>query len=279
MIVCNDLSSIQYFSHTQKKEFKSIALVPTMGALHNGHLSLIETAKKYCESVVVSIFVNPAQFGPTEDFDTYPRTLNADLETCKSLHVDAVFCPTTSMIYPHSTPTTTVFVNHLSTLYCGKTRPHFFEGVTNVVSRLFNIIQPNVAVFGEKDFQQLAIIKQLVTDLHMPISVVGSPIIRNQNGLALSSRNAYLTKQEHDQASSIYSALLSGKKQFQSNLILQKKNLIQCILNNLDSAISVDYLVVVDATTLEEVDTLKPGQFVLFAGYLNKTRLIDNISI
>ena len=178
---------------------RTIALVPTMGFLHKGHLTLMETAKKYADDVVVSIFVNPAQFGPNEDLDTYPRSLAQDLERCREIGVSAVFTPDVSEIYPEGFQTY-VSLEKLPQHLCGLSRPVFFRGVTTVVSKLFNIVKPHTAIFGQKDFQQLTIIRQMVKDLSFGIEIVGVPIVREDDGLAMSSRNKYLAPDQRSHA-------------------------------------------------------------------------------
>lgn len=257
-----------------------IALVPTMGSLHQGHLSLIKEAKKHADIVVVSIFVNPTQFGPSEDFDRYPRDLKQDLTYCESEGVDIVFTPSTDVIYGQSLQPTEIYVPKLSTLYCGKTRTNFFKGVCSVVLRLFNIVQPTCAIFGEKDYQQFIILSQLVTDLFLPINMISAPIIREKNGLAMSSRNRYLSANQHHEASFIYQALHSAKAlfltgEFDSTVVI---NFITDIIKK-QTSITIDYCVCIKHNSLEETASLNQHDKILFAGYLEQTRLIDNITL
>jgi len=258
---------------------QSVAFIPTMGALHEGHASLIQISKAHCKHTIVSIFVNPTQFGPNEDFETYPRRREADLALLERLGVDIVFCPQTSEIYQHGIDAATrLYVPHLGQRYCGKSRPTFFEGVCSIVLRLFLIVNPTHAVFGEKDFQQVAIITRMIEDLYLPIVVIRAPIIREQNGLAMSSRNQYLTQTERDTAGKIY-AILSRLK----NQVAQHVNInhaLQAAKNEfLNTNIRVDYLSIIDETTLTEVTTPIPGMRILFAGYVGTTRLIDNLAL
>jgi len=278
MTVFEQLSALQHYLKPFHINNTSIGFVPTMGALHEGHLSLIKHAKQHCDKVVVSIFVNPTQFGPHEDFDQYPRTIDADLTLCKQHGVDAVFCPTASTIYPNDTQTT-ITLPQLAPLYCGQRRPQFFNGVTNVVLRLFNIIQPTHAVFGTKDFQQLVIIKQMVADLFLPITILSAPIVRQSNGLALSSRNRYLTDQQIQQASSIYKSLVKAQDFAVKHPNHSTQSLIDYMVTFIDPAITIDYVAVVNKQSLQPETVISPGQQLLVAGVLGSTRLIDNISL
>lgn len=258
----------------------SIGFVPTMGALHDGHLSLIESCISQCDRTIVSIFVNPTQFGQNEDFDSYPKTLDADIRLLEKLSVDVLLTPTTNDIYPHqSIGTTQISVPHISQLYCGVTRPHFFDGVCSVVLRLFNIIQPTHAFFGEKDFQQFVILKRMVKDLFLPISLHSIPIKRSPSGLALSSRNSYLSPDQTEQASAIFQGLSSAKHAFLSGET-RPSELISMVKDRIDSSgILIDYCSIVDSETLSSVRCATPGNRILFAGYMGKTRLIDNIGL
>jgi pantoate--beta-alanine ligase len=255
----------------------SVAFVPTMGALHEGHLSLIRLAKKHARHVIVSIFVNPTQFGPTEDFDTYPRTREQDLALLAEVGVDLVLLPTLREIYPHGPEAATkVYVPVLGRRYCGQSRPLFFEGVCSVVLRLFHIVNPTHALFGEKDFQQLTLIRQLVEDLYLPIQIVGGPILREPDGLAMSSRNRYLTPQERVLATAIYATL----SQLKSTATPQIKQQVQDSIAVLEQVgIVTDYLTLVHEKTLEETEIPANDTRLLFAGYVGNTRLIDNISL
>lgn len=253
----------------------SVALVPTMGALHEGHLSLIRLAKTQAKHVIVSIFVNPTQFGPTEDFEAYPRTREADLSLLKEAGVDLAFVPTATTIYPKGLQTTRVYVPQLGDLYCGKSRPLLFEGVCSVVVRLFHIVTPTHAVFGEKDFQQLVIIRQLVADLYLPIQIIGGPIMREEDGLAMSSRNRYLSAEERTQATAIYATL----RALSNTTTDFGASRTQAIATLATHTIRTDYLVLVREDTLEEISIPTQGTRLLFAGYLGNTRLIDNLSL
>ena len=278
MHVFDAIDPLREYLFNLKQTDKTIAFVPTMGALHKGHASLIEYAQTLADEVIVSIFLNPIQFAPNEDLQRYPRPLHDDKHLCKNLDVSALFLPSEATIYPSNSLLTQVTVPTLSTLYCGQSRPNFFQGVTNVVIRLFNIIQPHYSVFGEKDYQQFVIIKTCVQNLFLPITVYSVPTIRDPNGLALSSRNNYLSDTEKNEASSIYRSLCLVKEAV-SNGIHDSLSLNRLIKNNLSDSIAIDYIAYVDADTLLPSQTIKKGNRVLFAGTLNQTRLIDNLAI
>ena len=261
-------------------ENKTIALVPTMGALHEGHLSLIEMAKKKADKVIVSIFVNPTQFGPNEDYENYPRTLNEDLKKCRELDVDAVFAPSPAEMYMENSST---WVNEesLSRYLCGARRKGHFRGVCTVVMKLFMICAPDIAVFGQKDAQQATIIKRMVRDLNIPVKIIVAPIKRESDGLAMSSRNKYLSPSERKQAPIIYKGLREIKnwKKEDLTVALLRRKLIRYIQQEKD--IRIDYVSIVDAETLAEISRPEKGQklLVAVAVFFNKARLIDNIEI
>jgi pantoate--beta-alanine ligase len=258
---------------------KTIALVPTMGALHIGHVSLIEAARKKCDFVVVSIFVNPTQFGPNEDFSRYPRPIEADLEICKNAGVDVVFAPSVEQMYP-SQNLTWVNVEKITASLCGKSRPGHFRGVATVCTKLFNIVAPDIAFFGQKDAQQVAVIKQMVLDLNMPLEIIVCPTLREPDGLAVSSRNQYLSKQDRADAIYVYQSLQQCRKMFESGITEtgkiiaeMKKVLLQ------KSSIDIEYVSIVDANTLEDIDQIQGKTLVAVTVRLGRTRLIDNILI
>lgn len=267
-----------------------IALVPTMGNLHDGHLELVKIAKQYADIVVVSIFVNPTQFGEGEDFDSYPRTLDADVAKLASVGADYVFAPNVDEMYPVLPTPTLVRAGAITTQLCGQSRPGHFDGVGIVVSKLFNIVQPDVAVFGQKDYQQLAIIKQLVRDLSYPIEVIGAPIIRAADGLALSSRNQYLSADERQKAPLLHKALQYLAKQLEDGAHNQKevKSLLAETHKRITNAgFTIDYLevktdelhsVVNDSTVFnaESFNVENKGLIVLVAAWLGRARLLDN---
>ena len=270
---------------------QTIALVPTMGNLHDGHLKLVDIAKQHADIVVVSIFVNPTQFGVGEDLDSYPRTLEADTKKLNDAGVDFIFAPSVAEMYPVMPPPTQVLAGEVSTLLCGQSRPTHFDGVGLVVSKLFNIVQPDVAVFGQKDYQQLAIIRQLVRDLSYPIEIIGVPIVRANDELALSSRNQYLTDAERAIAPTLNQELnrladnIRSLKKSDALTLNALQTLIQQTKEQLDDAgFEVDYLEV-KRQDLQEVTT-KEGKLnaseklvILTASKLGKARLLDNVEV
>lgn len=249
-----------------------------MGALHAGHLSLIERSKKQCDVTVVSIFVNPTQFSPTEDLDKYPRDLENDKKLLAKAGVDYVFIPKEEKIYPKNFQTY-VDVEEITKVLEGKFRPTHFRGVTTIVNILFNCVRPDFAFFGQKDAQQVAVVKQMVSDLNMGIKIVVCPIIRETDGLAISSRNVYLSSEEREKALTLHKALLYGKK-----LIEDKEMNPQIVLDNMEVIISegksikIDYVAIVNASGFREVDLIESGNeyYILIAAKIGNTRLIDN---
>lgn len=253
-----------------------VGFVPTMGALHEGHLSLVRAAKEKCDIVAASIFVNPIQFGPNEDFTKYPRTFERDCELLEKEGVNLVFAPASEEMYPKES-VTWVAVESLSDKLCGRSRPGHFRGVTTVVSKLFHIVEPDVAFFGQKDAAQLAIIRRMTKDLNFAVEIVGCPIVREADGLAMSSRNAYLSPQERKRALALYRCLLEMKKQFGNGeadcakLIAAGKEVILQ-----EPSIRLDYLEIVDADTLDPVKTITGNTLAAVAAFVGTTRLIDN---
>jgi pantoate--beta-alanine ligase len=257
-----------------------VGFVPTMGSLHEGHLSLVRRARSENGSVVVSIFVNPTQFGPQEDFQRYPRDLPRDLGLLETARVDAVFTPTVSEMYPAGA-STVVDVEALSGLLEGASRPGHFRGVATVVSKLFHLVQPHRTYFGEKDYQQLQVIRRMVQDLRMPVEVIGCPTIRERDGLAMSSRNVYLSPTERQAAEAIPQALFHAERLFTDGVRdtprLQAE--VQCLLLK-EPLIHIDYVAVVHPHTLQPVTTLgSEGAVICLAVVLGHTRLIDNIRL
>lgn len=262
-----------------------IALVPTMGNLHAGHLELVKIAKQHADIVVVSIFVNPTQFGAGEDFDSYPRTLDEDVAKLATVDTDYVFAPSIKEMYPVLPPPTSVLAGAITTQLCGQSRPGHFDGVGIVVSKLFNIVQPDMAVFGQKDYQQLALIQQLVRDLSYPIEIIGAPIVRAADGLALSSRNQYLSAAEREVAPVIHQALQYLAKQLEKGE--QSQQVVQLLLAEThqritDAGFIIDYLDI-KTDTLESLtnDTVtfnaeNKSLMILVAAWLGRARLLDN---
>lgn len=265
-------------NHLKSKD-KKVAFVPTMGALHEGHLSLIRMAHKHADAIVVSIYVNPEQFAPHEDFGTYPRTIEADLKLCKEENVDVVFMPDTETMYGSGKKYFSIDIEELNVHLDGGSRPGYFQGIALVVNKLFNIVNPDVAVFGQKDYQQFRIIEQMVNEFNHPVELLMAPIGRAEDGLALSSRNAYLSQEERALAPSLYRALTYVAQQIE-NGVMEPSLLISHQQDELEAkGFENDYLSVYSLETLQPVDKLSTGNsYVLaIAAYLGKTRLIDNL--
>jgi len=256
---------------------KKIALVPTMGYLHEGHLSLVDVAKANADVVVMSIFVNPTQFAPNEDLMRYPRDIERDERLARERGVDYIFHPEVTEMYPDPY-FTYVVTEQLAKVLCGISRPTHFRGVTTVVAKLFNIIQPDVAVFGQKDAQQAVIIRQMVRDLNFPTQIIVAPIVREPDGLAMSSRNVYLAPEERQQAPIIFKALQAARENVKNGLTdaNQVRDQITKMIQTSPLA-RIDYVEIIDDQTLTPVETIKPGTFAAVAVYYGKTRLIDNI--
>jgi pantoate--beta-alanine ligase len=279
MKLIDNILDMKAYSDALRSEGSKISFVPTMGALHKGHLKLISNAKNLSDICVVSIFVNPTQFGQNEDFGKYPRDLDRDKNLLDELGVDAIFFPNLDEMYGENFQTY-IEVEEIQRPLCGKFRPGHFKGVATIVLKLFNIVKPHYAVFGEKDYQQLQVIKKMVCDLNLDVDVISHPIVREQSGLAMSSRNDYLDKDHKEKAYSISEALFNIKKQFDAG-ITDKNNLLDraySILNeaNIDE---IEYLEIVDGENLSERKLAGPGDLVAIAARLDGTRLIDNIKL
>jgi pantoate--beta-alanine ligase len=260
-----------------KASRKIIGFVPTMGNLHEGHLNLVREARKLCDVVVVSIFVNPIQFGPNEDFDNYPRTLERDQQLLADVGCDIVFAPTVEQMYGNQPRLTNISVNNITDDLCGAQRPGHFDGVAVVVTKLFNMVQPNFAFFGQKDYQQLAVIRQFVRDLNIPLEVIGVPIARAADGLALSSRNGYLSPEHREIAPVIYQSLQTAARQLTSGTALSDVlNTIRATLT--DAGFVVDY-VEARSPELQKVDSFNQDVVLFVAAKIGKTRLIDNLQV
>ena len=255
---------------------ESIGLVPTMGYLHEGHQSLMASAKKDNQRVIVTIFVNPMQFGPKEDLASYPRDLERDKKACQQMGVDLIFCPSADEMYDANF-NSYVNVNGLTDALCGKKRPGHFKGVCTVVTKLFNITQPDRAYFGQKDAQQLAVIQRMVQDLNIPIEIIGCPIVRESDGLAKSSRNSYLSEQERLAAICLYRSIEQAKQMIKAGekSVATILKAMQNVINN-EPLAKIDYIEFVDFATLTNVDVLKQDSLCALAVYIGKTRLIDN---
>ena len=256
---------------------KTIGFIPTMGNLHQGHLNLVREARQLCDVVVVSIFVNPTQFGPNEDFENYPRTLEQDRNLLAEVGCDIVFAPSVEQMYGKYPRLTNISVSEITNDLCGLQRPGHFDGVALIVTKLFNIVQPNFAFFGQKDYQQLAVIKQMVRDLSIPIEVIGVPIARAEDGLALSSRNGYLTEQDRQTAPVIFKALKTAEQNLHSGQVLSD-TLGQIRASLTDAGLIVDY-VEVRNPMLQKVDQFDQDVVLFVAAKLGKTRLIDNLQV
>jgi len=261
----------------EKRAGRRIALVPTMGYLHAGHLSLLQEGRKRGDFLVLSIFVNPAQFGPSEDLSTYPRDLDADLAMARAAGVDVVWTPTPQEVYPAGYATWVTVEGGLTTTLCGASRPGHFRGVTTVVSKLFNVVQPDIALFGAKDFQQLAVIRRMVVDLNFPVEIVGMPIVREADGLALSSRNVYLSPDQRRQALALSQALATARQ-----LVAAGERDCGTILTALTQLIAaepdarIDYLQICHQGTLQDQVRVDADSVLLLAVFVGQTRLIDN---
>ena len=273
------ISSVSEFRKFRKQLKGSVGFVPTMGALHGGHLSLVKKSISVCNYTIVSIFLNPAQFSIDEDLSSYPRTIEKDLMLLKGMKVDAVFVPSSKKIYLEN-HSTFIYENSLTKHLEGSSRPHFFQGVTTIVAKLFNIVQPSHSFFGEKDAQQLIVVKKMVKDLNYAIEIVSCPTIRDKNGLAMSSRNQYLSKTSRLSASIIYLGLSeaialldAGEK----NPSLIKKKIEKTISR--ESSLNIDYIMVSDKDTLEEITNSSWRNILIsLAVYIEGVRLIDNVS-
>lgn len=279
MVIVESINNMKNEMKTCKEKGLSIGLVPTMGCLHTGHMSLIKKAREENDIVVVSIFVNPTQFGPNEDFDRYPRTREKDLEVCRANNCDFVFLPQSDEMYPEDF-LTFVEVEDLGKVLCGISRPTHFRGVTTILTKLFNITKANRAYFGQKDAQQLIIVKKMVEDLNMDIEIIGCPTVREDDGLALSSRNTYLNDEERKDGLLLYKSLTLAK-----DLILNGEKDAGVIKKEIENTInsgkntSIDYIEIVNNKTLKPVLKVEDNILIALAVNVGNTRLIDNIFI
>ncbi len=265
-----------------KKEGACIGLVPTMGWFHEGHLALMRLARKKADKVIVSLFVNPMQFGPSEDLESYPRDIERDYKLASETGADILFSPPVEDIYPGGYQTT-ISVKELSVGLCGGSRPGHFDGVTTVVAKLFNMTQPDIACFGEKDYQQLAVIRRMVKDLNYNLEIIGHPIVREEDGVAMSSRNTYLTNEEREHATCLYRSILHAQQRAtHDSTNLTSETLIKDITNIIESTPGcvVDYVSIFDKDSLLPVSSIQRGAVLALAVVINsRIRLIDNTSL
>ena len=276
MQLFSSADQLQHVALQHRQNGLRIGFVPTMGYLHVGHTSLLDIARQHCDWLICSIYVNPLQFAPNEDLEQYPRDLEGDIQKCQKHNVDALFIPTD--IY-HSDHSTTINVQGLTNGLCGSSRPQHFQGVATVVARLFGIVQPHVAVFGEKDFQQLAVIQRMVRDLALPINIIGGPLIRDEDGLALSSRNRYLTVEQRKKALSLSTCLHTIHQLIHEG---EKMESVPFILEQAAKSLAVDkvdYLEIVHPQTLAPLTTISGPARALIAAWVGQTRLIDNLDV
>lgn len=270
------ISAIRTFVHAAKSDDKVIGFVPTMGALHDGHLSLIKKARAECDVVVASIFVNPTQFGPSEDFERYPRPIEKDSVLCQKSGVDALFLPTVAEMYPPGSQTL-IDVPALASRLEGEARPGHFRGVATVCAKLFNVIQPDMAYFGRKDYQQLKVIERMAADLHLPITIVPMPIVREPDGLALSSRNQYLSPAERKAATVLNQALNAARAVYEagerSGPAIEMR--MHAIVHQ-EALVQTEYAFVANAESLDTADPVDGSCIALIAANIGTTRLIDN---
>lgn len=280
MEIIYQLDQLKSLIKGQKEKGKTIGFVPTMGFLHEGHLSLMQEARSQSDCVVVSIFVNPTQFGPNEDFEAYPRDLERDIKACETMGVDYVFIPSVETIYPDGFSTYAICEGEITQKLCGKSRPTHFKGVTTVVLKLFNMVEADFAFFGQKDAQQVAVIEKMVSDLNLNVRIIPCPIVREADGLAMSSRNVYLNPEERAQALVLYQSLKRVESLIQSgekNVKILKSEIQSCIEKS--PLAEIDYIEVVKASNLETPEELSGDILIALAVKFGKTRLIDNIRL
>jgi pantoate--beta-alanine ligase len=277
MRIIRDIREMQTASRSARVQGSTVGFVPTMGALHNGHLSLVRRARTEASLVVVSIFVNPLQFGPTEDFTQYPRTLEADCARLEAEGVEIVFAPSSAQMFPAAV-TTVVHVEGLSDKLDGRSRPGHFRGVSTVVAKLFHIVQPDFAVFGQKDAAQVAVLRRMVRDLNMDVQLIVAPIVREADGIALSSRNAFLTAEQRRQALVLHRALMQVEASVRSGETRSEQlcSAAHAVLAS-EPAAKLDYFEIVDPDTLEPIAEITQGALAAVAAQFGATRLIDNI--
>ena len=276
MRIIDSVSEMQQQSDAWRRDGKRIAFVPTMGYLHAGHLALMQSARKHGDAVVISIFVNPTQFGPGEDFERYPRSFEKDIQLATEVGVDVAFVPQVREMYPEGFQSY-VEVTKVTLPLCGRSRPGHFRGVTTVVAKLFNIVKPHAAIFGEKDFQQLTVLRAMARDLNMDIEIIAHPIVREADGLAMSSRNTYLSNDQRETALSLSRSIREAQRlvengELHGDVILEKVRQILEANGN----IRIDYVQLCRPDTLEEVSLIDGSTLLALAAYVGETRLIDN---
>lgn len=282
MIIAETIMEVREQVRAWRAEGLTVGLVPTMGALHEGHASLVTAAASQCDRVVASVFVNPTQFGPGEDLDSYPRDFERDCKILDEKGCDMVFHPSVGEMYPDGFATYVNLESEMTAQLCGKSRPSHFRGVCTVVSKLFNIVTPDRAYFGQKDAQQLAVIKQMVRDLGFGIEIIGCPIVREADGLAKSSRNTYLDPAEREAATILYKAIKAAQEMLSG---ADDEVPADEVLNMMRSVVSsepearIDYIEAVDGISLMPVEYAKKGTLIAMAVYIGKTRLIDNFTV
>ena len=279
MKIIRKISEMQQYAETLRQQRKTIGFVPTMGFLHEGHLSLMRLARPRCDTLVVSIFVNPTQFGPNEDLDKYPRDFRRDEELCRQEKVDVIFYPTAEEMYPQPYRTF-VNVEKLTETMCGASRPGHFRGVATVVAKLFNIVKPHLAVFGQKDYQQAQVIRQMVHDLNFDVEILTGPIVREPDGLAMSSRNKYLSAAQRKDA-----LVLRQSLQLAQTIIRQGERNPAVLRERMEKLIEsvptsrIDYIAIVDPETLEDVAAIGERTLIALSVFIGQTRLIDNMVV
>lgn len=278
MIIVETISKVKEIIKEKKRKGLKIGFVPTMGCLHEGHISLIKKAQQLSDYVVVSIFVNPTQFGPNEDYDKYPRTFDKDKLMCQIHGVSMIFHPTVQEMYPEGFSTFVEVTGQITNVLCGAKREGHFKGVATVVSKLFNIIEPDIAVFGQKDAQQVFIIKKMVTELNFPLEIVVSETVREKDGLAMSSRNNYLSKEERAVAPLIKKGLDEAEKAFKKGVV-DAETLKKIVAETIKSSplFKIDYVEIVDTETFFPVEKVSGTSLLAVATFLGETRLIDNV--
>ncbi|HEX2168320.1 MAG TPA: pantoate--beta-alanine ligase [Longimicrobiales bacterium] len=277
MIIASTIAELRDHLSRTRAAGRRIGLVPTMGALHEGHLQLCDIARRHADAIVLSIFVNPLQFGPTEDFDRYPRDFERDAKLVAARGVDLIFAPPAAEVYPDGTAQVRVHAPALSDVLCGRFRPGHFEGVLTVVAKLFNMVRPDCAVFGQKDLQQAALIRRMVRDLDFAIDVVVGPIVREEDGLAMSSRNAYLSAEERRSALALHRALESAQQAFERGAGTPREvAAAAAAILDAEPGVSPQYVEVVDPDSLTTPDRVARGHAVAVAAHVGGTRLIDN---